>query len=146
MYIVTGTPGTGKTTFAKNFAKEKHIKYLSGNDLIKEFDLIETIDEKRKVNVIDENKFATVCEKIIKELNQNKEEAIFDSHLSHFIDPKLIDVCFVTHCKIEELNKRLKNRNYSEDKIKENIESEIFKICEIEAKEFGHNIKIINTD
>jgi broad-specificity NMP kinase len=41
---------------------------------------------------------------------------------------------------------RLKRRGYPREKIKENLECEIFDICLNEAKERGHKTIIVNTD
>jgi broad-specificity NMP kinase len=51
----------------------------------------------------------------------------------------------VLKCSITELNKRLSKRNYSRAKIKENLESEIFGICEEEAREFQKIVVLIDT-
>ena len=50
----------------------------------------------------------------------------------------------VTKCDIGELNKRLKKRKYSQAKIRENLQAEIFNICYNEAFEGKH--KIITID
>ena len=44
--IVTGTPGTGKTTFSKEIAKEKNLKYIDVSKIIKENNLSEGFDRK----------------------------------------------------------------------------------------------------
>ena len=46
--VVSGTPGTGKTTIAKRIAKEKSYKYVDVNRLIEEYKLIES--EVKKIN------------------------------------------------------------------------------------------------
>jgi adenylate kinase len=141
-YIVTGTPGTGKTTFAKKYAKEHNLKYLDGKKIIVEHKLVESFDEVRDCEVVDEKKFAKVCEDIL----NNEKFAILDSHLSHYISPKAIETCFVTQCDITELKIRLEERNYSEEKVRENLDSEIFQVCKTDAEDIGHNIELINTD
>ena len=145
MFIVTGTPGTGKTTFAKKYAKENGLVYLNGNDIIAENSLVDEVDEERDVNVIDESKFADVCVSLSKDYESKGKNIIIDSHLSHYIDPKFVEKCFVMHCDLSVLNERLKKRGYSNAKVRENLDSEIFNICELEAKDIGHNIEIITS-
>jgi adenylate kinase len=58
---------------------------------------------------------------------------------------KYVDLCIVTKCGLKTLEKRLKKRGYKKQKIRENLDCEIFDICLNEAKEKGHNIKIIDT-
>jgi adenylate kinase len=141
-YIVTGTPGTGKTTFAKKYAKEHTLKYLDGKKIIAEHKLIESFDEARDCDVVDEEEFAKVCEKLLDE----ESFAILDSHLSHYISPKVVDVCFVTECALPELKRRLDARDYSEEKIRENLDAEIFRVCKTDAEEIGHTITLIDTN
>ena len=44
-----------------------------------------------------------------------------------------------------DLKKRLEKRGYSKQKIRENMDAEIFDVCLNEAKEEGHKIKIVRT-
>ena len=73
------------------------------------------------------------------------EGIIIDSHLSHYIPKKYVDLCIITKCDIKELNKRLKRKKYSKDKIQENLQAEIFDICYNEALKQKHKIIIIDT-
>lgn len=145
IHIVTGTPGTGKTTFAKKFASDKGFKYVDGKNVIKKFGLVEEYDSKNNSEVIDEHRFAEVCESLIMKSNSIRESLIIDSHLSQFINPKYVNMCFVTHCDLKELEKRLIERGYSKSKIRDNLDAEIFKECELEAEEAGFKIKVIDT-
>jgi adenylate kinase len=70
---------------------------------------------------------------------------IIDSHLSHYLPRKYADLCIVAKCDIKELNKRLKKKKYSKNKIMENIQAEIFDICLNEAKERKHKIISVDT-
>lgn len=70
---------------------------------------------------------------------------IIDSHLSHYLPAKYVDLCIVAKCDLNELKKRLKKRRYGEDKIRENLDAEIFDVCLTEAKENNHKIFVINT-
>lgn len=140
--IVTGSVGTGKTTVAKRLAKKNKAKYLDVNKVIEDYKLCEGYDEKRKCKIIDVRKLSKVLIKIIKD---SKEGLVIDSHMSHFLPPKYVDLCIVTKCGIKKLRNRLKKRGYSKDKIKENVDAELFDVCLNEAKEIGHKIKVVYT-
>jgi adenylate kinase len=140
--IITGTPGTGKTTLAKKTAKQKKLKYIDVNKIIKENNISEGFDKKRKCEIIDTKK---LNKSLIKMINEQKNLMI-DSHLSHCLPKKYVDLCIVTKCDLKTLEKRLKKRKYSKSKIRENIDAEIFDTCRIEALESGHKVKVVWTD
>ena len=52
-----------------------------------------------------------------------------DYHGSDFFDEDWFDIVFCLRAEIEVLNKRLEERGYGEEKIKNNLESEIFQVC-----------------
>ena len=83
-----------------------------------------------------------VLEKIIKE---SKESLVIDSHMSHFLSPRLVDYVVITKTSLKKLKNRLKKRKYSKSKIDENLEVEIMDVCLNEAKELGHKVKIVET-
>lgn len=140
---VTGTPGAGKTTIAKKLAEKYQFHYLDVNKLIAKNKLAEGFDEKRKTKIVDIQKLNRILINYIKE---NKSKGIIiDSHLSHYLPKKYVSLVFVAKCDIKELNKRLKKRRYSRDKIKENLQAEIFNICYNEAFEGKHRIIAIDT-
>jgi adenylate kinase len=143
--IVTGTPATGKTTIAKRLAKQTSATYIDVNHIITKQKLSEGYDKKRKARIIDTKKLNKHLIKIIKEARTNKESLIIDSHLSHYLPPKHVDVCIVTRTTLTKLKNRLKKRNYGKAKIQENLECEIFDVCYIEAKEAGHKVEVIET-
>ena len=141
--IVTGTPGTGKTTLAKQLAKKLDFHYLGVNKIIKEHNISEGYDIKRDTEIVDTRKLNIV---LIKEINNHKNKGmIIDYHLSHYLPKRYVDVCIVTKCDLKELEARLRKKDYSRAKVKENLDSEIFDICLNEAKERKHEVFVINT-
>lgn len=140
--IVSGTPGTGKTELAKALAKKLNYNYVDVNKLIKENHLSDGYDNKRKCEIIDTGKLAKFLVDIIK---NSKENLVIDSHLAHYLPSKYIDLCIITKCGLKQLKKRLEKKGYNNEKIRENLDSEIFDICLNEAAEKGHTILIIDT-
>ena len=140
--IVTGTPCTGKTTLAKEIAKRFKFKYVDANKIVKDNNLSEGYDKERDCEIVDVKNLNRVLKAIIKE----EYKVVIDSHLSHELPNDIVDLCIVTKCNLKELEKRLKERDHSKEKIRENLDSEIFDICFVEAKENNHEILIIETD
>ena len=144
---VTGTPGTGKTTLAKNLARKLNFLYLDVNEIISKYKMAEGYDKKRKTKIVGIKKLNKFLINKIKIIKKSKKYAgiIIDSHLSHYLPRKYVDFCIVTKCGIKEMNKRLKKKKFSRNKILENIQAEIFDICYNEAKGRKHKIIIVDT-
>jgi len=140
--IITGTPGTGKSTLAKLIAKRLHFKRIDVSSLIKKKKISEGYDRKRKTKIVDTKKLNRELMSIIKNSKQN---LIIDSHLSHYLPKKYVDLCIVVKCGLKKLYGRLKRRKYSKEKIRENLDAEIFEVCLDEARKFGHKIRIVDT-
>ncbi len=144
--IVTGSVATGKTTLAKTLSKKLNYNYVDLQGLIKKHKLFDSYDKKRKSKVVDIKKLNNF---LIKQINESKKPGkyngiIIDSHLSHYLPDKYVDLCIVTKCSLKVLEKRLKNRNYSKEKIRENLDAEIFDICLEEARKNKHKIRVID--
>ncbi|HZX44965.1 MAG TPA: adenylate kinase family protein [Candidatus Nanoarchaeia archaeon] len=137
---ITGSVCSGKTTLSKLLARKLGFRYISGSEVVEKYKLSLGYDRKRKCKIIDEKQFSKA---VLKEIDG--KDAVVDSHMSHYLPAKHVDLCIVTKCDIKEMKKRLSKRNYSQLKIKENIECEIFDVCTSEAREFGHKVLVIST-
>lgn len=161
---VTGTPGTGKTKISKCLSKKLGFYYLDINLIIDKYKLKESFDKTRNCFVVDVKKLEkSVFSEINEILKQNRlkekkknlktkgieslnNNFIIDSHMSHFFSNKKINLCIVCRCNLKVLKNRLIKRKYKNKKIQENLDSEIFETCLLEAQEKKHNILEIETD
>jgi len=139
---VSGSVGSGKTTLSKKLSKNLGFKYIDVTKLIKENNLSSGYDKENQCEIVDVKKLNKFLVELIK---SSKENLIIDSHLSHYLSKKNVDVCIVTTCEIGELRERLKKRGYNANKIKDNVEAEIFDTVVIEAKEAKHKLLVVNT-
>ena len=162
--IVTGSVGTGKTTLSRKLAEKLNFEYIDVNKIINK--ISEGYDKKRKSKIIDTDKLnknlineisnikksnkKTINKK--NPLNNNKKSTkkikngvVVDSHLSHYLPKRCVDLCIVTKCSLKILERRLKKRKYNKNKIRENLDAEIFDICLGEAEESGHNVIVVDT-
>ncbi len=140
--IVTGSVCTGKTTLARLLAKKYHAVYININSLIKEFRLYSNYNKKFKAYNVDINKLNKFLINLIK---NSKNNLVLDSHLTHYLPNKYVDVCYVTKCNLKELKKRLEKREYSKEKVRENLDAEILDVCLTEALENKHKVKVVDT-
>ena len=132
--LISGTPGTGKTSIAKELANRLKLKYISINAFAENNNLIESIDKERDCMIIDEDKLAEAVEK--------EDNCIIDGHLAHFCNG---DLTIILRTNPETLEKRLKIRKWSNKKILENIEAEILGNCLIESVMPGKTIEFDTT-
>ena len=124
---LTGTPGTGKSTVAK-LLRKKGYKVISLNRVIVSRKLVTGFDEKRKSWIADFEKI----EKYLDRMRKKHTLLILDSHISHLLN---VDFAIVLRCSPEELEKRLKKKRWSKEKIRENIEAEMIDLIAVEAEE-----------
>lgn len=140
--VITGTPGTGKTALAKIIEKKLGFRRIDINPIIDQHNLCDEYDEARQCKIVDLDKLNPI---LIKKIQESKEDMIIDSHLSHHLPPKYVNLCIVAKCNLKVLQERLQERGYSEQKIRENMDAEIFDNCLAEAEGIGHNILIVDT-
>ncbi|MCX6711099.1 MAG: adenylate kinase family protein [Candidatus Woesearchaeota archaeon] len=149
--LISGTPGTGKSTLAKFLARTLTFHSIDCRELIEKKHISSHFDRKRECLVVDTDKLNSALENEISRLKALKtgknraSGAIIDSHLSHFFPKEQADLCIICTCALPILKTRLEKRGYNSKKVRENLDSEIFSVCLEEAREAGHNILTIDT-
>lgn len=140
---VTGTPGCGKTTYAKKIARLHHLTYVPLHDILRREKLYASYDKAMKSYVYDERAIEKFLTGLLRAARTLKEGVVVDGHLSHYVSPTYVDQCVVVKCPLKTLRRRLHKRKYSAQKIRENLDAEILDVCLVEARERGHHIKIV---
>ena len=128
--IISGTPGCGKTSVANELSKLINANIMSLNELAVSDDFSFEYDRERKTYIVDFKIFLPYILKKIKIIKINDPKfLIIESHFSDIIPKKYIDYIFILRCDPDELAKRLKKKNFDENKITENVQSEILGNC-----------------
>ncbi|MBI2139333.1 AAA family ATPase [Candidatus Woesearchaeota archaeon] len=132
--IITGSVCAGKTTLAKKICKKTGYAYGDVNLVIKRNHLRERFDAERRCFVVDEARLSKALLREIAAFRQKKAKGIiFDSHMAQCLPRRSVDLCIVARCGLKELAQRMKQRKYHQEKIRENLECEIFEVCLGEA-------------
>jgi len=130
--VVTGTPGVGKHTIAKLLANRLNTKIIDINSLVFKHN---AIIDKDYAHIVDIEKMKSI---IKEELN---DDCIIVGHLAHHIvENDKIDNVIVLRRSPYELENVYKERNYSKDKSKDNIISEIIGIISYECMQKFTNV------
>ena len=132
-FLVTGTPGVGKTTFSEMMSNQFGLVHIPVSRLIEEKHLWEEFDDERNCTIYDEDKLDEAIEEIIEENPDGG--VIFDFHCSDIVKIDDIDYVLVLRTTSDLLFKRLQARGYGEEKVRENTECEIFRVVLDEALE-----------
>jgi len=127
--IISGTPGTGKTSVAKQLSRRLGWAYISLTEVAINEGFIKGEDKERETLIIDEEQLR----KYVRELIKSREKLVIDSHYGEIIDDYLVKKIFVLRLHPKILLDRLRSRNYPNHKIKENLEAELVGTCTYSA-------------
>jgi adenylate kinase len=128
--IISGTPGSGKTSVASKILELIESEIISLNEIAISNNFSFEYDQKRSTYIVDFEIFLPYILKEIKKLEKiDPPFLIIESHFTDIIPSNYMDYIFILRCDPDELYNRLKSRKYSNEKIVENIQAEILGNC-----------------
>jgi len=127
--LVTGTPGTGKTTLCESLASYFNFNHINISELVKQKQLYEGKDEEFDAFILDEDK---VCDELEDKMVNGGN--IVDFHSNDFFPERWFDLVIVLVTDNTILYDRLEKRGYLPNKIQENVECEIMAVVLDEAR------------
>lgn len=128
---ITGTPGTGKSAVGNELARRGHRvvhltttigPYVTGED------------EERDAQIVDTDRWAAEFVPV---------DGFVEGHIAHLLP---CDRIVVLRCRPDVLRKRLAQRKYREQKIRENADAEALDVCLIETVEAFEPSQILEID
>ncbi|MGQ9513535.1 MAG: adenylate kinase family protein [Thermoproteota archaeon] len=129
--VITGTPGTGKSTASEMLAASMSWRHIDVGKLASRKRLFKGYDRKRKIPIVD---LRRIKAEVLSSAESTRSKVILDGSYSHLILPrKFVMAVIVLRCYPTLLASRLRKKRWSEQKIRENVQSEILGVCESEA-------------
>jgi adenylate kinase len=128
--------GAGKTRLCQELcSSNKSLNYININELAKQHQFILEYDQENQCEILNDD---AINDYLDHEYFQKSSPSglVIDYHSAGIIpDNNQIHGIVVLRCNKDELYDRLKNGNYSESKIEQYIQSEVFQVCLNEAHE-----------
>ncbi len=141
--VLTGTPGTGKTTISRLVGQNLGVKVFSLSDLAVEAGAVIGEDRDRDTLIVD----GVVLRRFLNRfLSRASGLLIFEGHYGDLTPKKFVNCCIVLRAKPSVLEKRLSVRGYNERKIFENLQAEILGTCTFNAVDAFGRGKVYEVD
>lgn len=141
--VISGTPGTGKTVVASILAKKINGLHIDLSELVLKEKLYKEIDKKRETAVADLKKLVP---RLIETIKSANFPIIIEGHYAEIVPESFVDAAIILRTHPKELEKRLKGKNFKENKICENIQAEILGVCSYNALNTYNKEKIYEID
>lgn len=142
--VVTGTPGTGKTTLAKRLARTIDAEYISITQYVAKRKLYRAFDHQRRTEIVDLAKTRRSLERALSDM---RGLVVVDSHTSEGIVPaQLVKLVIVLRCHPRILEARLRAKKWTAHKIRENVLAEILDSCLTAALGYYGARKVMQID
>ncbi|MBS3794524.1 MAG: adenylate kinase family protein [Candidatus Thorarchaeota archaeon] len=136
--VIGGSPGCGKTTVASLLGRSLDRDVISLGELAVEKDCITEEDLERDTLVIDED---CMVKAIRDEIHKNDDEIILEGHYVDLVPFRDVEKVIILRVHPEALRTRLMERDYPEIKVRENVEAEVFGVCQMDAiHSFGEEL------
>ncbi|OLY79958.1 Adenylate kinase isoenzyme 6-like protein [Smittium mucronatum] len=135
--LITGTPGTGKTTTSEMVSDLSSYTLINVSEIIKKHNLHDGYDEEFDTYWLNIDKLIDFLEDQV-----SGGGCIVDYHSCDIFPERWFDLVVVLRTSTENLYDRLVARNYNQKKINENMECEIMQVVLEEARE-GYNPDIV---
>ncbi|MHA2045731.1 MAG: AAA family ATPase, partial [Candidatus Thorarchaeota archaeon] len=128
--LVGGTPGTGKTAVAKILGSKLSVEVVGLGDLADKSGCISAQDKARNTGIINED---CLVDALVKLTDDKKKRLVIEGHYIDLVPNSSVQWVFVLRTHPQNLKDRLVTRDYSVDKVNENVEAEVLGVCQLDA-------------
>jgi adenylate kinase len=144
--LITGTPGTGKTSLAALIVErlgESCAKHVNVGEIAQQHKCYDGRDEVLDAYVLDEDPLLDILETMFQEAEDENYSCVADFHVCEIFPERWFDLVLVLRTQTEVLFDRLEERGYSNKKRDENMQSEIMQVILDEARE-SYDVNIVH--
>jgi len=131
---VSGTPGTGKSIFARALAKKLNAQVIDLNALIRRKKIYRLDVDGTKIANLQKMR-----KEFVRTIRASHGPVVVEGLLAHLLPKKYLTHVIILRTRPKVLERRLRARKYSKAKIRDNIESEALSIILWEAVQ-AHSI------
>jgi len=129
--VLTGTPGTGKTSVSARLAEALSLDTVHVNDLVLRERLYSGYDGLRDTYVID---IRRASRRISEVVTTSSKEVLIEGHLAQLVaSRRLVETALVLRCHPIVLKERLRRQGYRAEKVRENVLAELLDVCLVET-------------
>jgi adenylate kinase len=139
--LLTGTPGTGKTTISAEVAKDLGLRHIDLGAFARERDLVDTYDEALDCHVLHEDAVLDALEPIMAQ-----GSVVLDHHSSDWFPKRWFQAVVVLRADTASLYDRLEARGYAKLKLDHNVQAEIMQVVLDEAVESYPDVPLLECD
>jgi adenylate kinase len=129
--LIGGTPCTGKSEVAQSLALRLDALLVSLGDIAEHNGCISDYDAFRDSGVIDEDCMVEAIIDLVEEEDENL--LIIEGHYIDLVPSSFVKFAFILRAHPDILRERLKLRNYTKQKLDENVEAEVIGVCQMDS-------------
>ncbi len=120
---VSGTPGTGKSIFARALAKKLNAQMIDLNALIRRKKIYRLDVDGTKIADLQKMR-----REFVRTIRASRGPVVVEGLLAHLLPKRYLTHVIILRTKPKVLERRLRTRKYSKVKIRDNVESEALSI------------------
>jgi len=141
--LVGGSPGTGKTRVAKILGSKMSVEVIALGQLADDSGCISREDKIRKTGVINED---CLVDALVELTSDKSKSFIIEGHYIDLVPSSAVQWVFILRTHPDTLKQRLSERDYSTEKVNENVEAEVFGVCQMDALDSFGEAKVHEVD
>jgi adenylate kinase len=131
--VIAGVPGAGKTTVAGALAERLGCPVIRVSELAKKEGTLSGRDRERETDIVD---LPRLRERVAVAVSAKEGQIIVEGHYAYDVVPiELVSHAIVLRRAPWVLKVELRERGYSDEKIRENVEAELLDVPLVEAIE-----------